>query len=197
MKKLNLTAVATMTDLLIHTNGSTTTLDVKNALRELGYFAEQTVVSEMMNELYDNSGNYTRDNSQTNYFVYSWTINHELIVGGYAEDYDETTDATPTTNASNTASSSLSNAHTNFQSAVASGSVGTPVSREPEHIYYIESHARNHQGNDKAWVVSHANGNNEVHIYNENLTRDNVRSKYASMNNCKIQDVRARRLSNF
>jgi hypothetical protein len=47
------------------------------------------------------------------------------------------------------------------------------------------------------WVVFHKNEKDEIHIFNEKLTRDQVRSKYASLRNVPIQDVRSKRFSNF
>lgn len=194
MKNLTTLSVYTVLDLLIHTNGSTTTLDVKNTLRDLGYFAEQNKVKEIIDALFENNDNYIRDNSNTNYYVYSWTTAHELVIGGYTTDYvEDTTDTNDVTNSTQT--SALSNSNNQFNAIVN----GSPiVTREPEHIYYVETHAKNHT--DKfgdTWVVYHTDGNNEIHMYNETLTRDQVRSKYASLLNVKIQDVRSKRLTNF
>lgn len=38
--------------------------------------------------------------------------------------------------------------------------------------------------------------NTVYHTYDSNLTRDKVRSRYASLLRCKIQDVRAKRSYN-
>ena len=89
MKQLTEQAVQTMMDLLIQTNGSTTTLDVKNALRELGYFAEQSTIHEMMEAIFDDTIGFTRDNSSTSYYVYGWTVAHEMAIGGYASEKKE------------------------------------------------------------------------------------------------------------
>lgn len=52
MKKLTTFAVETVLDLLIHTNGQTSTLEVKNKLRDLGYFAEQNNVRKMVEDIF-------------------------------------------------------------------------------------------------------------------------------------------------
>lgn len=57
MKKLTTFAVVSVFDLLIHTNGQTTTLEVKNQLRELGYFAEQAEVHNMIEEIFEREVN--------------------------------------------------------------------------------------------------------------------------------------------
>lgn len=44
-------AVQTAAETLMRQNGQTTTLEVKNALRNQGYFATQAAVSESMDEL--------------------------------------------------------------------------------------------------------------------------------------------------
>jgi hypothetical protein len=181
MIKLTDTSVCTMLDLLIHTNGTTTTLEVKNELRNLGYFAEQSKVSEIMEILFTETTNYVRDNSKTNHFVYSWTVSHELNVGGYASKLDDSSD------------------DDDDDTVIVPVLVPVSVvdSKEPTNIYYTDTHAKNHFSLDGDWVVFHKDGNNEVHIYNEILTRDNVRSQYAKLNHCKIQDVRSKRLTNY
>ena len=53
---------------LMQSNGSTTTLDVKNELRTLGFWATQGIVSDLMNEVSDDEG-WTFDNT-SGYRVY-------------------------------------------------------------------------------------------------------------------------------
>lgn len=50
-KKIDKSIVQHHAEALMNKNGSTTTLDVKTALRQGGYFAEQNVVSDFMTEL--------------------------------------------------------------------------------------------------------------------------------------------------
>jgi len=52
MKNLTLDAVKDVTLDLISKNGKTSSLDVKNELRNQGYFATQSTVSDFMNDLY-------------------------------------------------------------------------------------------------------------------------------------------------
>ena len=69
--------------------------------------------------------------------------------------------------------------------------------RDPLLVFYTERHAKNSGTDADNWIVSHADGNNEYHIYDKSLTRDQVRSKYTSILKVKIQDVRASRFKNF
>lgn len=52
MKKLSMDTVNTVAEFLILTLGTTTTLDVKNNLRKLGFKADQAEVSDLMEKIY-------------------------------------------------------------------------------------------------------------------------------------------------
>lgn len=202
MKQLTEQAVQTTMDLLIHTNRSTTTLDIKNSLRALGYFAEQATVSKMVEDIFDNTDCFIRDNSTTSYYVYSWTIAHEMMIGGYADgiavdDDDDHITIGGMHGSAPTFSYAIGNV--GGSKALHATTTSTPlgVSREPMNIYYTDQHAQNHIGKQDEWVVFYKNQNSEIHIYNGTLSRDNVRSKYASLVGKRIQDVRAKRLSNY
>lgn len=200
MKVLTLSAVEWMMDLLIHTNGQTTTKEVKEALRNIGYYAEQTTISTMMHDLYESNNEeanlYNCDNSGT-YKIYSYTdiITSQVPTAldmveddGHEDEVDDTTVDT----------GFLSGGLAQYRtiSPVVNPS-STTISREPELIFYTDKHARNSGVDSQSWIVSHANGNNEIQVYNKDLTRDQVRSKYASILRVKIQDVRAKRFSNY
>lgn len=191
MKQLTELAVQTVMDLQIHINGKTTTLEIKNELRHLGFYAEQAEVKRIVDQLFDNSTpGYERNQTSGGYFEYSFGVGRSAIIGHATDVDDEDEDDDDTFPAPNAA---LKNAHANFNASV--NTVG--VSRDPQNIYYVDSHAKAHNGPNNMWVVFHANGNNEYHIYNPALSRDSVRSKYASLVHCKIQDVRAKRLVHF
>lgn len=48
-----------------------------------------------------------------------------------------------------------------------------------------------------SWVVYHKDLDDEFHIYDENFTRDKIRSKYASTLGYHMNDIRSRKVSNF
>lgn len=209
MKGLTLSAVEWMMDLLIHTNGQTTTLEVKNALREIGYYAEQNAISTMMNELYEANNEdvklYNCDNSGE-YKIYSYTdiITSQVptAVDVVIEDEDEDEDNldVDTFTVGNTTMDIVSSNSVldKYRKSVGNTTnTSTSLSRDPEFIFYTEKHAKNSGVDSKSWVVFHANGNKEIQIYNKDLTRDLVRSRYASIMKVKIQDVRAKRFANY
>ncbi len=195
MKQLSELALQSVMDLLIHVNGKTTTLEIKNELRQLGFYAEQAQVKAMVDDIFDNATpSYERSQAPGGYFEYTFGAGRSALLGHATnvddedddEDDDDITFATDSYKASH---------HANFAANV-NTHTGV-VSRDPENIYYLESHAKAHNGQNDQWVVFNANRNSEFHVYNSALTRDNVRSKYASLMSCKIQDVRAKRLVHF
>lgn len=69
-KTLDKAAVKTAAEKLMKDNGSTTTLDVKNALRKDGYFAEQRTVSDYMTTLSsEEQWDYTSNGSFNTYAI--------------------------------------------------------------------------------------------------------------------------------
>lgn len=208
MKGLTLSAVEWMMDLLIHTNGQTTTKEVKEALREVGYYAEQDTISKMMSELYDANNEeaklYNCENNG-NYKIYSFT---DIITSQVPTATDVEPDVVDDTVDEDDSDNDNDNDNDISSTFSASGlsqyrSIGTPGAgkamtiREPELIFYTDKHARNSGVDSQSWIVSHVNGNNEIQVYNKDLNRDQVRSRYASILKVKIQDVRARRFANY
>jgi hypothetical protein len=200
MKQISRLSVQTVMDLLIHTNGNTSTLEVKTELQHLGYFATQSEVKAQMDELYDASSSYNRTTSN-NYFVYTFGL-VRLSAIGLAADYidptmDDDDDDDDDDDNTFTPNAALVSAVNNFKAKIVSPTTSTDIDRDPLFIYYVENQVKNHNGDDLQWVVFHTDGNNEFHIYNENISRDLVRSKYSSLLKCKNQDVRAKRLCHF
>jgi hypothetical protein len=227
MKKLTDFAVQSAMDLLIHTNGKTSTLEIKNFLRDLGYLANQNKVHEIVDGLFSSDHEYKFDRvveqkNNIKYNVYSFSES-------FLDDNDEfVSDATGTfttasssigTTAASDSSNVVSSVSTNTTTAapfttklkdIASPSLGTPpakpvsrvapsttLSRDPLFIFYTENHAKKSGSDEEAWVVYHTSGNNEIQIFDKDLTRDLVRSRYATILNVKIQDVRSRRFRNY
>lgn len=192
MKKLSTFAVSTVMDLLIHTNGKTSTLEVKNTLRHLGFQADQNEVSAIMDSITRSTVDeeevekYSRERETGNkYFTYYIDANYDGYEGGYADDFvDPTTITTPVPNLQNVTNDTV----------------------EPELVFYIDAHAKKHTENavlnaDKnameKWMVYHVDGDSEFHVYEGIQTRDKVRSRYTSLLKCKIQDVRACKVANY
>jgi len=84
MKDLNDQAVIDVAKDLIAKNGSTTTLDIKNELRDQGYFATQNQVSAMMFNNFQSAG-----------LEFS-------VAGGHREYVESTTSTAPSTDATDT-----------------------------------------------------------------------------------------------
>lgn len=172
MKNLTSYAVELAMNLLIHTNGQTSTLEVKNLLRDQGYFAKQEDVSVAMREtVLINPDQYLVEPNGT-YIDYSFDMDGDLYFNyGYAKSDDDT----DTTNSKAT----------------------SIVNRDPLRIHYFESSVDDGIDGAMNWCVFHKDMDSEFHIYDESLTRDQIRSKYASLLNVPIQDVRAKRVKNF
>lgn len=70
MKSLTRDAVGIMARAMIMLNGATTTLEVKNKLRDAGYWATQAQVREFMLDITSNDGDLVYDDSNGVYRVY-------------------------------------------------------------------------------------------------------------------------------
>jgi hypothetical protein len=186
MKVLTKDAVQLAATLLIHTNGTTTTLEVKELLRGLGYRAEQQKVSDLMNETYDEQViELERTNSDNGrYQVYSF--GPEMI-----DEYGITEDES-TVSASVTPAPSVATGAPILQTLVAAAI----ASRDPEFVHYTEDAMIKGTTDTDKWVGYSPNAS-EFHVYNEALSRDQVRSRYASLLNIPIQQVRACRVKNY
>lgn len=94
MKKLTTFAVETVLDLLIHTNGQTSTLEVKNKLRDLGYFAEQNNVRKMVEDIFTINAFEDKYVCQTGSYK-TYKFSDDFIADNdqyeYAEDVDNAT----------------------------------------------------------------------------------------------------------
>ena len=192
MKQLTNFAVQTVMDLLIHTNGQTTTLEIKTALQGLDYFAKQSDVHSRVEEIYnDGNDRYDRESFGKTYNVYTFSAD-TLADVGHAEESIKPTDGAAIAKSPGPTPAPV-------KQFVPTALAQTKTdSREPECIFYTDGMARKNQNVDAdTWVVTHADGNNEIHFYNKGLTRDQVRSRYASALKIKIQKVRACRHANF
>lgn len=187
MKVLTKDAVQLTATLLIHTNGTTTTLEVKELLREVGYKAAQQQVSDLMNEIYDEQTiELERKNSDNGrYQVYSFGPD---MIDEYGIAEEEGAPAPAVTMAQAPFVSGSPILQTLVQSAIAS--------RDPEFVHYTEDAMIKGTTDTDKWVGYSPNAS-EYHVYNEALSRDQVRSRYASLLNLPIQQVRACRVKNY
>jgi len=216
MKKLTELAVLSVMDLLIHTNGQTTTLEIKSVLRELGYLANQNTVHDMVEEIFDTDldNKYEREDVNFKYNVYSFTVDFISDNSEYeiAVDVHTQSVSTPITNSNGNNNAIMDGAAFTTKktsitapnlSTSANPGAATPISqntssgRDPIFIFYTENHARKSGSDSDNWVVRHKDGNNEIQIFDKSLTRDQVRSRYASLLKMKMQDVRSCRFVNF
>lgn len=204
MKKVTNFIVETCMNALIHTNGKTTTLEVKEMLRALGYFATQDDVSVKMREVTLMSeciGTYSVTDNGT-FRTYRFDLDSDMMFNyGIADEYTKDSNNEPNGDINRHSDEDEDvDALNALLDAVKSNDSDdtTPdvqlVQRDPERIYYFSDDV---DEEDAKWVVFHKDMDSEFHIFDERLTRDNVRSSYASHLGVPIQDVRSRRAKNF
>lgn len=197
MKKISKFIVECIMDTLIYTNSKTTTLDVKNHLRTLGYLADQKEVSDFMQTISaDAPFKYERNNSDSSsYFTYVFVPTLETAKVADTQDASTSTSgiaATDVTIDPTTVSIPGS-------SVVVKKQDSGDDKREPFFVFYTKSTALASAPKvpTNTWVVTTADGNSEIHFYESELTRDLVRSRYTTKTKNKIQNVRACRVTNF
>ena len=222
MKNLTEFATKTVLDLLIHTNGKTSTLDVKNTLRSLDYDAKQSDVREKIENIFDNNLDSKYDrvlSADKSHYEYSFeedfidennefecaTDKKVTFTPSKSLDFISKNDPITTGYLSNN-TQAFTTKHTTIVAPVlkdTSPSLTTLAAikltddREPIMIFYTENHARKSATNPQNWIVYHKDGNKEIQIFDKNQTRDKVRSRYSSILKCKIQDVRACKFMNY
>jgi len=220
MKKLTNLAVVSVMDLLIHTNGQTTTLEIKNQLRELDYQASQNDVHRIVESIFDSDTDdkYERDAINSQYNVYKFTeefiadndefaapaiVQDATLTGTPAFTQKKQSVAVVTSNQTLNTPTTSNTPFSTKQSVLNTPAINVvqpviqTVSREPLFIFYTENHARKSGSDEQNWVVFHKDDTREIQIFDKALTSDLVRSRYASILKFKIQDVRARRFKNY
>lgn len=195
MKKLNEFVVETAMDLLIHTNGKTSTLEVKDLLRGLGYNASQNDVSRIMEELHDNiqvnsEDKYIRGYAKKDGKKFYEYMFLDLTLNGLAEEeIDQTTGAL-----------SVVKDDVSYISKSDALSDDSDDIREPKRVFYTESAVTREMStiDQDDWIAHGTDRENcEYHVYDKAVTRDQARSKYVSLTKVKIHEVRACKASNF
>lgn len=192
MKVLTKEAVSFATLLLIHTNESTTTLEVKELLRTLDYQATQKDVSDFMNLIFDEQ---SLDNGLSLELTRKTSDNGRYQIYGFGlsmiDDYGYTTDVV-LKNTSDSSTSSVVSGVPILQTLVQT----VIASRDPECIHYSENAMISNTTDTDKWV-GYSPSQSEYQIYDKSLTRDQVRTRYASLLGIQIQKVRACRVKNY
>ncbi len=173
---LTLSYVKSTMDALILQNGKTSTLEIKLEMRKNGVFCDQTEVHALVEEVFDlDPTAYSRELINKTYYEYSAPVlgNSIPVVNSAGA-----TSNTPTPTAK-TGSNTLLSGDTPKMSFVKSELV--TLKQYP------------HQ---EDWIV-YSTDEKKYSVFDKSLTRDKVRSRFATINKVKIQEVRARRINNL
>jgi len=179
--------------LLIAKNGSTTSLEVKNFLRNQGFTVYQNEVSQACIELQENNDSKITYHDNGSYRTYSKKVEVEVEV------VDNTAGIlAPTTNSSVTVSDSVPALaqSTNKQSAT-SGRVKVNITPINTNVNSYSANQLNQEFDKNDWIVFASNMNTPVSVYGSGETRDHIRTHYARVNSISMSDVRSKRVANF
>jgi hypothetical protein len=192
-KKLSIDVVRYTMFIMTDLNKTVTTLEVKNKLREMGYYAEQNEVKLFMNDIYNDTLLYVRANSDNyRYFIYSFKDNLTYSQTVDIDDNDNIIVDNMNDNDNDIFNSDMNDLiKLNHKEAKIDEVV--EIMYTTNGVYHFRN---NNTDKENFWVVNDY-GQNEFHIYDENLSRDNVRSLYAKSTNTPFIDVRSRKLKNF
>lgn len=186
LKTLTLLAVQAAMNLLIESNGKTTTLETKLLLRDMGFDASQSDVSAHMNTVFnahENVGKFKRELVGPSDKKY-----HEYSFEAVASD--------------GTSSSNNTNDVINTPGITINGSPKVIDDGKEMPKFYIKTSDLKNQvsayKHKNDWLVNKAESDDDdqCFIFDGNMTRDKVRSRFATLNKMKINGVRARRISN-
>jgi hypothetical protein len=200
MKKINLNSVMSAFMLLVCTNKKTTTLEIKNLLRLIGYNATQKEVSYLLNQIYEYL--FLLDGSKTivrvdlgNYNEY--TVSDDLIAmfeketktSYYADDYvSTTTTADPLVATLDDVNDSILQ---NIINDVIDSKIATPKNFENSRNIDKSLYSQND------WVVFDTNSEKLFAIYDEKNSRDQVRYNFSKTAGISKDDVRSKKVKNF
>lgn len=174
---LTLDYVKSTMDSLLETNLTTSTLEIKLEMRKNGVWCNQDDVKPLVDEVYElNANSYKRNLVNNHYYEYS-----KVSIQG------------------NVGSSSPLGAKL-YIKGVGNNTSKNLLSIETPKMSFKsnELKALSQYPNKNEWIVFDAHLSvDKYSIFDENLTRDKVRSRFATLNKIKIQDVRAKRISNI
>lgn len=183
MKKLTDLAVVSVMDLQIHTNGQTSTLEIKTHLRDLDYSASQNEVHNIVENIFnsDIEDKYERESISSKYNVYKFTEDYIdanpafNILSTIADPNNILTQPTTTIPVIKNAivtdpafmtkraclNAPILNTAQDIKGAMNVAKLlnlnvpNTTVSREPQFIFYTENHARKSGVDPESWIVLH------------------------------------------
>jgi hypothetical protein len=177
--------IINMANMLIDTNGTTTTLDVKNALRNLSFTVRQMDVSDVMDARYEDEG-------------WEW----EYAIDGNYRVYSKP--SMETDESDNVDADNDGQAFTNFYDTSApqtASKLGRPITINIQPLNASANNTSRHdlevQYGSDCWVVYHINNLAPIAVYDSTHTRDEVRSHYRRINGVQHTDTRASRLKNY
>ncbi|MCK9576368.1 MAG: hypothetical protein M0R51_10645, partial [Clostridia bacterium] len=160
---------------LIETNGSTTTLDIKNELRVRGFFAKQADVSDLMIQVC----------AEENY-SFSYNGVHRVYTDSKGQSVAQPTTANQSTTQSlRAAAGQPSNANQIVPASVATGRSHT--TRSGKVIVSFANANLVTTGSWKAYSVT----SQTVYWFPSTYTRDDVRIAYRAFTGIHLHDVRA------
>lgn len=173
-------AVGRIARALITLNDSTTTLDVKNALRAKGFWATQATIREFMLDITSKDGDIQYDDSNAMYRVYTFTSPWARI---RLDDDDEDDDDDLTTSvALPTPTNGLwSTSQANTQPITVTVTHTTPVSRV-------------HPDDVPADYLVTTNDSRFPHVF-QNVTRGEAKHKWALLTGKPYKDARTTKMS--
>lgn len=164
---LTLDYVKSVMDSLIKQNSSTTTLDIKLEMRKSGLWCNQDEVHNLVEEIYElNSNDYKRTLVNRHHYEYSAVVVTPI-----------STQTTSNVNTGNVKTNTL-----------------LSIDMPKMSFKFNELKALGQYPNQNDWLVYNETIN-KYSIFDESLTRDLIRSKFASLNKVKFQDVRSRRIA--
>ena len=167
LKPLNLTCVKLASLLLIEANESTTSLDVKNHLRSIGYKANQTELAKLL--LQASSELPLTNKSNGTFNTYSLPT-PDAVVDDVVDDVED----------DDTLSNIVKSPNKLQFKAYTKRSGKRVVGRETR----IET---------DDWVVHSVNGSYDKLFFNTTYSRDEVRQAFANLNGVDFQSTRASR----
>jgi len=204
---------------LILENGSTTTLEIKNKLRDLHFYATQEIVRNFVNEILESSYNKYNVSDNTKFLTYEFFELPKLYVENEeSEEWTET--LTYLANFAKTIYDSFSNPtqlQTDTFNAIkdlTSVSLDntdpienlndSKVSNTPNNFKLLTKQQILNSNNildpnnigDEDWIVFDKY-NKTFGVYKYNISRDKVRQLFSYFTNTKFQDTRSKRFKNF
>jgi len=172
-KTLTRSALEEITIGLVKQNGSTTNLDIKNALRVKGYWATQQLVSDQMQEFLDDTVEiYSANNGQYNTYHLNTDDDDDIKLG---------THATGTAFLPPATSQLSSQQKTNVKTRQAKGSFNPPKPLDPWNTKHGD------------WEVSSTN-DSTILFYDGLLTREQARFSYHKKVDINYHNTRSKKI---